>query len=111
MAGDKARLLFVRNFRRPTGGNVKVRDYFAHAAAHPRAEARIWFAPGSRHRSSEMWAGLAEAYCARNFDPAAHDFICVNGKYWSLLPDDPGPARVIHFVQHAGYASDPVLRT
>ena len=61
MAGDKARLLFVRNFRRPTGGNVKVRDYFAHAAAHPRAEARIWFAPGSRHRSSEMWAGLAEA--------------------------------------------------
>jgi glycosyltransferase involved in cell wall biosynthesis len=44
-------------------------------------------------------------------DPTAHDFVCVNGKDWALLPGEMGTTRVIHFVQHAGYAADPLLRS
>ena len=107
---SQSRLLLVRDFRRPTGGNIKVRDYFRHAAAHPRIEARAWFPPQSRHRDSEIWADLDAGQVALSFDPAAQDFICVNGRDWALLADAPGPAEIIHFVQHAGYATDPVLR-
>ncbi|HEY5710959.1 MAG TPA: hypothetical protein VIT38_03600 [Allosphingosinicella sp.] len=107
----KSRLLLVRDFRRQTGGNIKVRDYFRHAAAHPRFEARAWFPPQSRHRDSEIWEDLAAGQVSISFDPAAQDFICVNGRDWALLPDDLGTAEIIHFVQHAGYATDPVLRS
>jgi hypothetical protein len=106
----KTRLLLVREFRHPTGGNLKVRDYFYHAACHPKVEARIWFAPGSRHLETDIWSDIDPGRIVGSFDPAAHDLICINGRDWSLLPDPVDAAGIIHFVQHDGHASDPVLR-
>lgn len=103
-------LLFIRHFRRPTGGNLKVRDFFRHAQAYPGVDASIWFAPGSRHHESDVWHGLKPAQLTESFDPRASDLICVNGKDWSLLPDDTSALDILHFVQHPGYATDPVLR-
>ena len=104
------KLLFIRHFRRPTGGNLKVRDYFRHALDHPDVDVSIWFAPGSRHGDSDVWHDLKPAQVAQSLDPDAHDLICVNGKDWSLLPEDTRDRDIIHFVQHPGYATDPVLR-
>lgn len=40
--GSRHRLLLMRHVREPTGGNIKVRDYyFLHAVAHPRIDATI----------------------------------------------------------------------
>jgi len=105
-----ARLLLVRHFRRPTGGNIKLRDYFLHAAAHPGIEADMWFASGGEAAEEDIWRGVDPRHLVR--DPAFADyrFVCVNGKDWPLLPADMGSTETVHFVQHAGYLDDPVLR-
>jgi len=105
-----ARLLLVRHFRRPTGGNIKLRDYFLHAASHPAIEAELWFASGGEAAEGDIWRDLDSRHHARNPSFADYRFVCVNGKDWSLLPADMGSTEVIHFVQHAGYLDDPVLR-
>ena len=105
-----ARLLLVRHFRRPTGGNIKLRDYFLHAAAHPAIEAEVWFASGAEAAEGDIWSEVDPQHHVR--DPCFSDYglVCVNGKDWPLLPADTGSTRIIHFVQHAGYLDDPVLR-
>ncbi|MGH6615551.1 glycosyltransferase [Sphingomonas sp.] len=103
-------MLFIREVRRPTGGNIKVRDYFGHAAAHPGIDATVWFPPGSNHQSNDIWAGLPADHLAATPDMSGISFVCINGKDWPLLPDDTAAAEIIHFVQHPGYLADPVLR-
>lgn len=104
------RLLFVRNFRRPTGGNVSLRDYFFHALADPRFDTRIWFAPSSRHLDSDLWRHLPHDRVVDAPNWGDTDFVFVNGKDWRLLPPRPYAFRVVHLVQHLGYADDPELR-
>ncbi|QNQ08797.1 glycosyltransferase family 4 protein [Sphingomonas alpina] len=105
-----SRMLFIRSVRRPTGGNIKVRDYFTHAAAHPGIDATIWFPPCSNHQSNDIWAELPADRLATTPTMDGIRFVCINGKDWSLLPDDTAAAEIIHFVQHPGYLADPVLR-
>jgi glycosyltransferase involved in cell wall biosynthesis len=104
------RLLFVRNFKRPTGGNVAVRDYFFHALAYPRLDTRLYFAPGSRHAESDLWNDLPADRLVTTPDWHSFDFVFVNGKDWRLIPDGANSFRIIHLVQHLGYADDPELR-
>jgi hypothetical protein len=106
----KARLLVIRNVRRPTGGNIKVRDYFRHAGSHPCIDAQVWFPPWSRHDANDIWDAVPANRIAPSLDLSGCRFVCVNGKDWSLLPASCAPAEVIHFVQHAGYLDDPQLR-
>ncbi|WPB57542.1 glycosyltransferase [Xylophilus sp. GOD-11R] len=105
-----ARVTFIRNFRRPTGGNIKFRDYFLHAACDPTFDSRIWFTPGSRHAQSSIWSARDFGRVLENLADRPHDLICVNGKDWKYLPEALGSTRVLHFVQHAGYLDDPFLR-
>jgi Glycosyl transferases group 1 len=111
VAGSAAvtRVLFVRTFVRPTGGNVTVRDFFRHALAYPRFDARIWFAPGSRHAESDLWNDVPAARVVAAPDWDAFDLVVVNGKDWRLLPES-GRFRVLHLVQHLGYPADEELR-
>jgi hypothetical protein len=104
------RLLFIRHFQRPTGGNVSVRDHFFHALADPRFDTRIWFAPGSRHLESDLWQDLPSRYLVDWPEWDSCDFVFVNGKDWRLLPAGDHSFRIIHLVQHLGYAGDPELR-
>ncbi len=105
----RRKVLFVRNVRYPTGGNIKVRDYFAHALAHPDIDPYIWFAPESRHADSDIWSGLPGDRIVSRCDFENYAAVCVNGKDWRLLPPSPD-TRIVHFVQHGGYAADPELR-
>ncbi len=103
------RLLFIRHFKRPTGGNVSFRDHFFHALADPRFETRIWFAPGSRHLESDLWQALPSRHVVARPEWDAYDFVFVNGKDWRLIPAGDHSFRIIHLVQHLGYAGDPEL--
>jgi glycosyltransferase involved in cell wall biosynthesis len=105
------RLLFIRHFQRPTGGNVSVRDHFLHALADPRFDTRIWFAPGSRHLESDLWQDLPSRHLVDAPEWDLCDFVFVNGKDWRLIPAGDHSFRIIHLVQHLGYTDDPELRT
>jgi glycosyltransferase involved in cell wall biosynthesis len=107
----RVKILFVRDVRRPTGGNIKVRDYFFHALAHPGLDARIWFAPGSRHDESDIWAALPADRIVPHCDFDDTRLVCINGKDWRLLPKPLPRASIVHFLQHGGHATDPELRT
>ena len=102
------RLLVVRDFKRPTGGNVTVRDFCFHALAHPRLDTRVYFTPGSRHAESGLWARLPPERVVARPDFTAADLVLDNGKDWRLLPAT-GRFGVIHLVQHLGYPDDPEL--
>jgi len=102
------RIIFVRAFRRETGGNAKVRDYFQHAAAHPQLDAYVWFTPDSAPREGTLWEAVPPDRVVVDADLRAYDYVFVNGKDWRLIP--PGETRVIHLVQHLGYADDAELR-
>jgi hypothetical protein len=103
------RVLFARTFVRPTGGNVTVRDMFFHALAYPGFDARIWFAPGSVHPESDLWRDLPADRVVETPVWGDYDLVVVNGKDWRLLPV-AGRFRVVHLVQHLGYAADDELR-
>jgi hypothetical protein len=103
------RVLFVRNFRRATGGNVTVRDYFQHALAYRRCSPTILFGPDSRHRESDLWSWLSPGHVAHAPDWSGVDAVVVNGKDWRMLPPS-GSFAVVHLVQHLGYARDAELR-
>jgi hypothetical protein len=105
------RLLVVRHFKRPTGGNISVRDFFRHALAHAGLETRIYFAPGSCHAGSEEWVDLPPDRVVDAPDWPSFDVVMVNGKDWRLIPDGGHRFRVIHLVQHLGYGDDPELRS
>ncbi|MFA6114938.1 MAG: glycosyltransferase [Sphingomonas sp.] len=109
---SRHRLLLIRHFGAPTGGNVKVRDYYTHAAAHPLIDAALWFSPGSRHRESDIWDGVPDAAIVSDprADLADTRFVALNGKDWSLLPERAPSPEILHFTQHPGYLTDPVLR-
>lgn len=105
------RLLFIRNFKRPTGGNVSLRDYFFHTLAYPRLDTRLYFAPGSRHLESDLWNDLPPDRLVASPGWQSCDFVLVNGKDWRLIPMGENPFQIIHLVQHLGYADDPELRS
>jgi hypothetical protein len=102
--------LFIRHFRRPTGGNVTVRDFFFHASEHSALSTRIWFTPDSRHRESGLWDRLDPAQIAAAPEWHTSGLAVVNGKDWNLIPGDTC-RTVIHLVQHLGYPGDPLLRS
>lgn len=114
MPPRKHRLLLIRNFRHPTGGNLKVRDYFDHLCAHPDFDADIWFPSESRHAGSDIWADLPTDHLIPDTSEPSwndYDFVAVNGKDWLYLPTENLRASLIHFVQHLGYADDLLLRS
>jgi hypothetical protein len=104
------RLLFIRNFKGPTGGNISVRDYFFHALAYPRLDTRLYFAPGSLHAESDVWNDVPPDRLVAAPDWQSCDFVVVNGKDWRLIPTGDNPFQIIHLVQHLGYGDDPELR-
>jgi hypothetical protein len=110
--GTGTELLFFRKVRnsRPTGGNIKVRDYFLHAMAHPLIGPRFFFAPESLHKGNDLWDEIPECRRIKSFDPAKARFIFINGKDWSLLPEDLAQSQIIHLIQHGGHAADLTLR-
>ena len=86
------RILFLRDFKptkdggiRTSGGQIKVRDYFMHALAHPRLDPYLYFTPRSSYESSELWAEVPRDRIVRDLDGGCYDLAFVTGKDWGLL--------------------------
>ena len=94
-------ILFYRDFQGPSGGHLKIRDYYDHIRSSPACEARIFVTPGSR--ADHLWAG--DPGLVADFDPESADLLVLGGKDWQAMPagiEDKVPVlNVVQGVRHA----------
>lgn len=108
------KILFYRDFRRFTGGDLKVWDYFNHVRATPGWEPYVRFYGESAWDETNPWNSAREHVLEPDvaLEPDAH---FVSGVDWrqidgAVRPDSPIP--VVNLVQHVKHAdtSDTLLR-
>jgi len=95
-------LLFRRDVRSFTGGELKVRHYFTHAERSTRFTPRIHLAPGTTPEGRALWAGTSAPPLAE-FRPEAAAALFLAGLDWSAVPD-PFPVPVINLIQGVRHA-------
>jgi len=105
------RILFTRNFKYPTGGDVTVRDYFIHSLNHPKLDPYIYFTPDSKYASSDIWENIPKERVVKELAPDDYDLLFVGGKNWRFLPPNLGNKKVINVIQGVRHAKVPELRS
>lgn len=105
------RILFLRRVRNPTGGEVKVRDYFDHCLAHPKVEPYLYFDPRSLPLAAwqEIWSGVVPERTVSEIDLFRYDLLFLAGRDWELLPEPPGKI-VINLIQGVRHANPDLPR-
>jgi glycosyltransferase involved in cell wall biosynthesis len=98
------KILFVRKFKKPSGGQIKVRDYFEHCLQHPAIAPYVYFTPDSRHAQSHLWRELPKERIVRELALEAYDALFLAGKDWELLPAGASGVKIINLVQHVKHA-------
>lgn len=79
-------LLFYRDFVAPSGGHLKVRDYFEHARHSQAFEPRIHFTARSAIDAGNPWLDARERI-ADAWRPDAADALFLAGTDWDALPE------------------------
>lgn len=103
---DKTKVLFFRDFRRFTGGDLKVWDYFNHVRSSPRHEALIRFAENSVWGQDNPWS-TARDHIVRFGEPCRPDVLFLSGVDWQMIeradrPESPIP--IVNLIQHVRHA-------
>jgi hypothetical protein len=98
------KILFVRKFKKPSGGQVKVRDYFAHCLYHPDLRPYLYFTPDSNWQTSPFWDLVPKDRLVREVEPAHYDLLFLAGRDWEYVPEIPSSCRVINYIQHVKHA-------
>jgi hypothetical protein len=105
--GSTRTVLFLRDYRRFSGGHLNVWNYFNHVRAAPGHEASIAFTPDSVWTADNPWAGESSAITSLT-DIAEPDVLFLEGLDWLLLDGrwDPhgSPAPVINLIQNTKHA-------
>lgn len=106
-AEPRGTLLFHRDFRRLTGGHLKVSHYYRHAAGSTRFYPRIYLSPGSRRDRSNPFLGVGDSPLA-DWRPAEAHALFLAGLDWNAVPAglDRPVVNLIQGVRHADL-SDP----
>jgi glycosyltransferase involved in cell wall biosynthesis len=104
--GSKTKVLFFRDFRRFTGGDLKVWDYFNHVRSSPRHDAWIRFSENSVWEDSNPWKEAHEHF-VRFGEAFRPDILFVSGVDWRMIersdrPESPTP--IINLIQHVRHA-------
>lgn len=98
------KILFVRKFKKLSGGQIKVREYFEHCLQHPELEPFVYFTPDSNFAQSPLWRELPAERIVRELAPENYDALFLAGKDWDLLPENLGGVKIINLVQHVKHA-------
>jgi hypothetical protein len=105
-SSDKAQVLFFRDFRRFTGGDLKVWDYFNHVRASPRHEALIRFTEDSIWGNSNPW-NAAREHVVRFGEPVSPDVLFLSGVDWRMIERTERPESrvpIVNLIQHVRHA-------
>jgi hypothetical protein len=105
-ATSTKKVLFFRDFRRFTGGDLKVWDYFNHVRSSPRHEAWIRFSEDSVWEDSNPWKDARE-HIVRFGEAFRPDILFLSGVDWRMIersdrPESPIP--IINLIQHVRHA-------
>lgn len=95
-------VLFRRDFRRFSGGHLKVWHYFGHVAASPTHVPLVHFTPHSCLDESNPWCHSGPpAACPWN--PAAAEILFLAGLDWRAVPESVD-RPIVNLVQGFGHA-------
>lgn len=94
------KILFLRKFKKISGGQIKVRDYFLHCLRHPRVAPFIYFTPDSDFSRHGLWREVPEERIVRELAPENFETFFVAGRDWELLPADLRGKKIINLLQH-----------
>lgn len=100
------KILFIRKFKKLSGGQIKVREYFEHCLQHPKLAPYVYFTPDSCYAQAPLWRDVPPERIARELVPEAYDALFIAGKDWDLLPDDLQDVPIINLVQHVKHAEE-----
>lgn len=101
----KSKILFVRKFKKPSGGQFKVRDYFRHCLAHPQLEPHLYLTPDSNeHEARAFWEFVPRSNIVDKPALEDYDLLFLAGRDWEYLPAIPARARVLNYIQHVKHA-------
>lgn len=98
MPERKKRLLFYRDYRRFSGGHLKVFDYFNHTKFSDCYVPEIFVTPNSR--KDHLWR--SEENLAERYDPAQAACLFIAGMDWNVLHPSFGVENktpVVNFIQ------------
>ena len=111
MKNDRAlKILFIRQYKRRTGGHVTVRDYFMHSLKHPRLEPFVYFSPDSDMASNDLWRHVDRARFVDEVNVDDYDMFFVGGDDWKYLPEDMQGKKVINAILHVRHGKRKSLR-
>jgi glycosyltransferase involved in cell wall biosynthesis len=102
----RTKVLFFRDFKRFTGGDLKVWDYFNHVRSSPRHNALIRFTENSVWSDDNPWRAARE-HVVRFGEAFKPDVLFVSGVDWQLIeradrPESPIP--IVNLIQHIRHA-------
>jgi glycosyltransferase involved in cell wall biosynthesis len=101
----KSKILFVRKFKKPSGGQFKVRDYFRHCMAHPKLEPLLYFTPDTDAAEARaFWEFVPRENIVDTLALESYDLLFLAGRDWEYLPAIPARARVLNYIQHVKLA-------
>ena len=96
-------VLFFRDYRRFTGGHLKMWHYFNHVQAAPEYTPRIWFSARSTMEHGNPWHDARDTIVDHEH-PIVPDIVFLAGRDWRMWDEYPAfdpRTPVINLVQHA----------
>ncbi|MGI9237423.1 MAG: glycosyltransferase [Woeseiaceae bacterium] len=85
---QKKTVLFYRDFRRYSGGHLKVWHYFNYVKASANYIPRVFFTENSVWNESNPWWHGDESEIARTWTPSDADVLFIGGMDWNAMPAD-----------------------
>jgi hypothetical protein len=102
----QAMVLFHRNYRRFSGGHLKVFDYFTHVHQSNQYYPGIYFSPGTIWDDTNPWLPQRDRAVA-SWEAASPGALFLDGKDWFIL--DPSARErsavpIVNLIQHIRHA-------
>jgi hypothetical protein len=101
-------VLFLRCYRKFSGGHLKIWHYFNHVLASPLFTPRIWFSSQTNWDNDNPWQNSRD-FVVTNEHPIRPDVIFVGGGNWRYIRQYPGANEglpIINLVQHVRHADE-----
>jgi len=99
-----SKILFIRKFKNPSGGQIKVKDYFTHCLRHSEIDPYLYFTPDSDWASNSFWQLAPRGRIVFDVNLKEYDAVFLGGRDWDYLPEIPGALPVINYIQHVKHA-------
>ncbi len=107
------KVLFHRNFRRFSGGHLKVWHYYSHLKGSNDFTPACYFSEESIWNEDNPWLALKEQR-EKIWSPQNADALFLAGKDWMLLKKAAPPSRripVVNLIQHVRHADPADIRS